>query len=255
MFTSADLLLTEIAGVFLPALIVTVFSVVFSYRITSRYKRAIKRLYKMSFNGVDTERKRIASELHDHLALHSITITSEFEDLKKRLGGEDLDSVLKIESMYDLFRYRTHQIVEYMYPKGFVESDWEGSLIQLANHLSMGEVRVSFETFTKDYPKSEYLQNTYWVLQEIITNAIRHSKVNRIQLSVNSENDDFCIFIHYRATREAAAWFNKKAEIKNGMGTLIINDRLELIGAKLSTEIKDHVMTHLIRIKNENTHY
>jgi signal transduction histidine kinase len=254
MFTSADLLLTEIAGVFLPALIVTVFSVVFSYRITSRYKRAIKRLYKMSFNGVDTERKRIASELHDHLALHSITITSEFEDLKKRLGGEDLDSVLKIESMYDLFRYRTHQIVEYMYPKGFVESDWEGSLIQLANHLSMGEVRVSFETFTKDYPKSEYLQNTYWVLQEIITNAIRHSKVNRIQLSVNNENDDFCIFIHYRATREAAAWFNKKAEIKNGMGTLIINDRLELIGAKLSTEIKDHVMTHLIRIKNENTH-
>jgi signal transduction histidine kinase len=254
MFTSADLLLTEIAGVFLPALIVTVFSVVFSYRITSRYKRAIKRLYKMSFNGVDTERKRIASELHDHLALHSITITSEFEDLKKRLGGEDLDSVLKIESMYDLFRYRTHQIVEYMYPKGFVESDWEGSLIQLANHLSMGEVRVSFETFTKDYPKSEYLQNIYWVLQEIITNAIRHSKVNRIQLSVNSENDDFCIFIHYRATREAAAWFNKKAEIKNGMGTLIINDRLEIIGAKLSTEIKDHVMTHLIRIKNENTH-
>ena len=255
MFTSADLLLTEIAGVFLPALIVTVFSVVFSYRITSRYKSAIKRLYKMSFNGVDTERKRIASELHDHLALHSITITSEFEALKKRLGGEDLDSVLKIESMYDLFRYRTHQIVEYMYPKGFVESDWEGSLIQLANHLSMGEVRVSFETFTKDYPKSEYLQNTYWVLQEIITNAIRHSKVNRIQLSVNNENDDFCIFIHYRATREAAAWFNKKAEIKNGMGTLIINDRLELIGAKLSTEIKDHVMTHLIRIKNENTHY
>ena len=254
MFTSADLLLTEIAGVFLPALIVTVFSVVFSYRITSRYKRAIKRLYKMSFNGVDTERKRIASELHDHLALHSITITSEFEDLKKRLGGEDLDSVLKIESMYDLFRYRTHQIVEYMYPKGFVESDWEGSLIQLANHLSMGEVRVSFETFTKDYPKSEYLQNTYWVLQEIITNAIRHSKVNRIQLSVNSENDNFCIFIHYRATREAAAWFNKKAEIKNGMGTLIINDRLEIIGAKLSTEIKDHVMTHLIRIKSENTH-
>ncbi|GDX50853.1 hypothetical protein LBMAG26_17120 [Bacteroidota bacterium] len=254
MFTSADLLLIEIAGVFLPALIVTVFSVVFSYRITGRYNRAIKRLYKMSFKGVDTERKRIASEMHDNLALHSLTVTAEFEALKKRLDGEDLEALLKIESLYDLFRYRTHQIVEYMYPKGFVDSDWEGSLIQLANHMSMGEVRVTFETFTKDAPKSEWLQHTYWVLQEIITNAIRHSKVNRIQLSVNNEEDDFCIFIHYRATPEAIAWFDKKAGIKNGMGTLIINDRLEIIGAKLSTRIKDGVMTHLIRIKNENTH-
>jgi signal transduction histidine kinase len=254
MLNSEDTLLISIIAIIIPAIIILIGTLSYSRSVVKRYSKVLKRLYLVSFKGIDTERKRIASELHDHLALHSITITSEFEDLKKRLGGEDLDSVLKIESMYDLFRYRTHQIVEYMYPKGFVESDWEGSLIQLANNLSMGEVRVSFETFTKDYPKSEYLQNTYWVLQEIITNAIRHSKVNRIQLSVNSENDDFCIFIHYRATHEAAAWFNKKAEIKNGMGTLIINDRLELIGAKLSTEIKDHVMTHLIRIKSENTH-
>jgi signal transduction histidine kinase len=219
-----------------------------------RYSLALSRLYKMSFKGVDTERKRIASEMHDHLALHSITITSEFESLKQRLGGEDLEALLKIESLYDLFRYRTHQIVEYMYPKGFVDSDWEGSLIQLANHMSMGEVRVSFETFTKDSPTTEWLHHTYWVLQEIITNAIRHSKVNRIQLSVSYEDDDFCIFVHYRATPEATAWFHKKAGIKNGMGTLIIKDRLEIIGAKLSTDIKDGVMTHLIRIKNENSH-
>ena len=38
------------------------------------------------------------------------------------------------------------------------------------------------------------------------------------------------------------------------MGTLIINDRLEIIGAKLNTQIKDRVMTHLIKIQNENTH-
>ena len=135
---------------------------------------------------MDSERKRIATEMHDHLALHSLTVTSEFDALKKRLDGEDLDALLKIESLYDLFQYRTHQIVEYMYTKGFVDSDWESSLIQLANHFSMGDVRVTFETFTKDYPKSECLQHTYWVLQEIITNAIRHSKVNRIQLAVSN---------------------------------------------------------------------
>jgi signal transduction histidine kinase len=106
MFTSADLLLIEIAGVFFPALIVTVFAVVFYYRITARYKKVIKRLYNMSFKGVDSERKRIATEMHDHLALHSVTVTSEFDALKKRLDGEDLDALLKIESLFDLFQYR-----------------------------------------------------------------------------------------------------------------------------------------------------
>jgi signal transduction histidine kinase len=253
MYISVDSLLFSLLCLILPAIVLFVGTIVYSRLIVRRYSLALARLYKMSFKGVDTERKRIASEMHDHLALHSLTVTSEFDALKKRMDGENLDALLKIESLYDLFQYRTHQIVEYMYPKGFVDSDWEGSLIQLANHFSMGDVRVTFETFTKDYPKSEYLQHTYWVLQEIITNAIRHSKVNRIQLSVSNEDDDFCIFIHYRATPEATAWFYKKAGIKNGMGTLIINDRLEIIGAKLNTQIKDRVLTHLIKIKNENT--
>lgn len=252
MFTSADSLLIEVAGVFVPALIITVFSILYSYQITARYKRAIKRLYKMSFKGVDTERKRIAAEMHDHLALHSITLSQEIASLKKKLNDDQLKELIRIESYFDLFQHRTHQIIEYMYPKVLIESDWEASLEQLAQQLSIGKIRVSFESFVTSYPKKEWLYHTYWAIQEIVTNAVRHSKVNRIQISAVNENGFACISIHYRATPEANNWMKSKISMKSGLGTQIINDRLDIIGAKMNVEIQDGVVTHSIILENEN---
>jgi signal transduction histidine kinase len=247
MFTSADLLLIEVAGVFLPAFIVTVFTISYSYKTTVRYKRAIKRLYQTGFRGVDTERKRIASEMHDHLAEHSITVAEEFLDLKRRLTGEDLELLKRIEANADLFRFRTHQIVEYMYPKGLFDSDWQTSLQQLADKMSIGNVRVTFESFAENAPKSDWLHHTYWAIQELVTNAIRHSKVNRVQITATEEATIFVLCVHYRATDKANKWLNSNA--KTGLGTLIVEDRLQIVGAEMSVEVKDDVVTHSVSIK------
>jgi signal transduction histidine kinase len=247
MFTSADLLLIEIAGVFVPALIVTTFTIVYSYRATKRYKRAIKRLYQMGFKGIDTERKRIASEMHDHLAEHSITVADEFVELKRRLQGEDLELLKRIENNSDLFRFKTHQIVEYMYPKGLFDSDWQTSLQQLADKMSIGKVRVTFESFADNTPKSDWLHHTYWAIQEIVANAIRHAKVNRVQIIATEETSIFVLCVHYRATDKANKWLNSNA--KTGLGTLIVEDRLRIVGADMRVEVKDDVVTHSVSIK------
>jgi len=249
MFTSADLLLIEVAGVFMPALIVSVFAVVFSYRITMRYNKAMSRLYKMSFKGVDTERKRIAGELHDHLALHSITMSLEFESLKNRLEGEDLASLKKIESNYDLFRHKTHQIVEFMYPKGLLDSDWKSALEHLAEKLSIGGIQVSFESFADKTPSHDWLHHTFWAIQELVTNAIRHSKVNRVQITATGDEDFFVIGVHYRATDLAKKWANAKS--KSGLGLLIIQDRLKIVQGSMRFDITDDVVTHSILLKYE----
>jgi signal transduction histidine kinase len=247
MFTSADLLLIEVAGVFLPAFIVTVFTIAYSYKTTVRYKRAIKRLYQMGFKGVDMERRRIASEMHDHLAEHSITVAEEFIELKKRLTGEDLELLKKIETNADLFRFRTHQIVEYMYPRGLFDSDWQIALQQLAGKMSIGNVRVTFESFAENAPKNDWLHHTYWAIQEIVANAIRHSKVNRVQITATEEQSKFILCIHYRATEKASNWLTSK--VKAGLGTLIVQDRLQIVGAELGVEIKDNVITHTVSFK------
>ena len=246
MFTSADLLLIEVAGVFLPALIVTFFTIMYTYKTTHRYKKAIKRLYQMSFKGVDMERKRIASEMHDHLALHSITIAEEFVELKDRLTGIELELLRKLESHSDLFRFRTHQIIEYMYPRGLSTSDWQSSFNQLADKLSIGNIRVTFESFAENTPNFDWLHHAYWAIQEIVTNAIRHAQVNRVQIIATEETKQFILCVHYRATENARKWLSSNT--KAGLGTLIVKDRLQIIDANMHVEIKDDVVTQTLII-------
>ncbi len=255
MFISGDTLLLKLITITLPGICILLGTIIYSYKIINRYSKTLKRLYSCSFKGVDTERKRIASELHDHLAIHTISFYEEIKILKSRLKGNDLNHLQQIETNFNLFKYKTHQIVEYMYPKVLIELDWEASFKQLANELTMGSIRVHFESFANTSPKNDWLFHTYWAVKEIVTNAIRHGDAKQIQITATDEDNLFILAIHYMASDEAIKWHTTKTKSKTGLGNTIIQDRLSIAGAKMKVEITDRVVTQSITIKNENINF
>jgi trehalose-6-phosphatase len=76
--------------------------------------------------------------------------------------------------------------------------------------------------------------------------AIRHAKVNTIQITATEESTEFILCVHYRATDNANKWISSNA--KAGLGTLIVQDRLQIVGAKMIVEVKDNVVTHTVII-------
>lgn len=253
MYNSADSLLIEVVGVFIPAILVTLFIFLYAFRIVTRYGRAMKRLYRSSFQGVDSERKRIASELHDQLGAHWIVMTQHFSSLKPKLEGETLDELLRLENDYHLFKDRTHQIVEFMYPKGLSNPNWDTSFKSLALQMSMGEVVVSYESDAENYPSVNSLHHAYWAVQEIVTNAVKHARVKRVQITSCDDDDQLNIIVVYRATSEALSWIKSKSSSKNGYGILIIEDRLNIIGAHQKVIVQDGVLSHIISIPYGHT--
>ncbi len=252
MFISGDTLIIKLITIALPGICILLGTVIYSYKVINRYSQTLKRLYRSSFRGVDTERRRIATELHDHLAVYSIGFYEEITILKSRLTGTDLNHLQKIETNFNLFKYKTHQIVEYMYPKVLVELDWIASFKLLANELTMGSIKVDFESFANTSPKNDWLFHTYWAVKEIVTNAIRHGEAKQIQITATDEDKLFILAIHYLATTEAKKWHETKIKLKSGLGNTIIEDRLSIVGAKMKVEIIDGVVTQSIIIKNEN---
>lgn len=202
---------------------------------------------------MDTERKRIASELHNQLAVYHINLSKDIERLKPKLTGAELEDLLKISHNIQQLKEETHQIIEYMYPQELIDSDWEGSFTKLVQQLSIGDIQISFESFTEEFPKSEFLPHAYWVVQEIVTNAIKHAKVKRIQTSALSEDGYFCFSIDYRATDNTKSWLSNKTIGSNGMGRKIIADRLKVINSKEKIQVKNHIITHLIKIPYESS--
>lgn len=252
MLNSGDSLLISLFSIIVPAMVILIGTLTYSRTLLRRYSIVLKRLYSLSFKGVDTERKRIARELHDHLGVYSIYLSQHIDSLKTMLEGDELRVLNNLENDYHLFKDKTHQIVEFMYPKGLSNPDWYSSFNQLALQMSMGEVRVSFESHADKYPSDDFLHHTYWAVQEIITNAIKHAKVSRIQISTIDEVGHFSLMIVYAATEQAVAWVNGKTSSKLGFGTVIIEDRLRIIGAKQDIDFRDKVVSHIISIPYEN---
>ena len=253
MYTSGDSLLIEVFGVFIPAILVTIFALLYANQTRIRYGKVMKRLYRSSFKGVDTERRRIASELHDQLGAHWVVMTQHFRSLKPKLEGEALDELLRLENDYHLFKDKTHQIVEFMYPKGLSNPDWNTSFKLLALQMSMGEVIVSYESDAEKYPSVNSLHHAYWAVQEIVTNAVKHARVKRVQITSCDDDDHLNIIVVYRATPEALAWIKCKSSSKNGYGLLIIEDRLNIIGAHQKVIVQDGVLSHIISIPYGNS--
>lgn len=253
MSISGDSLLISLSLILLPSFIALTGTLMYSYFVIKRYKKVLSRLFHSSFRGIDTERKRIATELHDHLAIHSITFSEDLNELKNRLQGQDLRIIERLENDFSIFKYKTHQIVEYMYPKVLVEMNWKSSFTLLASQLSIGKIRVTFESYADTAPKGDWLYHTYWAIQELITNAIRHAFIQSVQITAIDEDKKFILSIHYRATEAAKKWIESNSKFKTGMGTMIIQDRLSIVNAKMKIEIIDGVVTHSIILKNENT--
>lgn len=252
MLSSGDSLLLSLLVILVPALFILVGTFIYSRTLLRRYSHVLRRLYRTSFKGVDTERKRIASELHDELGAHWVLMSQHFNILKSELKEEQLNKLLQMETDYHLFKDKTHQIVEFMYPKGLSNPDWVSSFESLAFQMSMGDIRVSFESHSDRYPSENFLHHSYWAIQEIITNAIKHAHVSRIQISAIDEEKTFNMMVVYRATPEAKAWINNKSSSKKGYGTAIIEDRIRIIGAKQIIKDQDKVVTHTISIPYES---
>ena len=142
MSNSGDSLIISLFAITSAAAIILIGTFTFSRIVLRRYSAVVHRLYNLSFKGVDTERKRIASELHDQLGAHWVRMSHNFERLKTELNAEQLIALNQLEVDYQLFKDKTHQIVEFMYPKGLATPNWKTSFKSMALQMSMGNVRV-----------------------------------------------------------------------------------------------------------------
>ncbi|MDB4177620.1 hypothetical protein N9760_07245 [Schleiferiaceae bacterium] len=255
MFSSGDSLLLNIMTIIGLAMMILVGAFTYSRILINRYSRVVSRLYQMSFKGADNERRRISSELHDLLGRLSVHMSGGFESLKRSLEGKDLIALKKLEDQHELFKEQTHQIVEYMYPRILDENDWEGSLKTLAEGITHGDIRVNLDWDASRYPEGKCLSHAYWVIKEIITNALKHAKAKRIQISAVDEQDRFVISITYKKTEGSINLLNRNSNSSKGIGKQIIKDRLSVIGGNEKLIFENGAVTHEIRLKYESPHF
>lgn len=230
-------LLLGIASAFL--LIVTAFLVIY-YRNSKKlalqkelsYRQQLKeieqeqelKLTQAMLKGEEHERQRVARDLHDGLG-------GMLAGIKIKLSGQsktdNLDAVIR---QLDQSVTELRRIARNMMPESLLKTGLEAGLADLCESLMNDETQIEFQAFgiKKDIPLVTQA-HIYRIVQEILSNAIRHANAGRIILQCSQNEKIFLI-----TAEDNGKGFDTRAIAgAKGIGFSNIKSRVEYLRGKM----------------------
>ena len=96
----------------------------------------------MNFNSLETERKRISSDLHDQMGYKILIINKSLQNLKSNPILKNNAEIERIESQIRLFQYDIGKVLESIHPRELSNGKWHEGIFNLASELSIVDTKI-----------------------------------------------------------------------------------------------------------------
>lgn len=179
--------------------------------------------------GEERERRRVAGDLHDGLG-------GMLAGVKMNLAGMTAAPVANQEELGKVIGQLDHSISELrriarnMMPEALLKFGLETALRDLCGSFKNGPVRISFQAYGIEpgIPQDKQA-NIYRIVQELLSNAIRHSQASEILLQCSQNGDMFYVTIE-----DNGKGFDPDAADKpKGMGLTNLKNRVDYLKGKM----------------------
>lgn len=172
------------------------------------------------------ERNRLAREIHDTLG-HTLTgIAMGIDACMALIDNNPELTKVQLEKLSDVSREGIRDIrrsVSELRPDALERLSLEVAIRKMVTDMSqMSDVQIFFETDERCLKFDEDEENAiYRVIQESITNAVRHGEAKKIWITLKKQDGE--IFLVIRDNGKGCK------EMKNGFGTKHIKERVEML--------------------------
>lgn len=179
--------------------------------------------------GEESERKRLARELHDGINSQLAAAKSYLLALGKKNRELEADDHFRLtneilnNSSTDL-RKMAHNLAPSEIDKGLIKA--------VQDHISRtGETATKIEfqhygTFGQLSPVQTI--NLYRIIQELLQNAFKHARATEIVVLLNEYQNEYCIIVE-----DNGIGFEPAVARKEGIGIKNIHERIDLLGGSL----------------------
>ncbi|PHS64888.1 MAG: hypothetical protein COB12_07375 [Flavobacterium sp.] len=176
--------------------------------------------------GQEKERQRLANELHDSVGATLSAARLQFEHLQKHVDTlKNKDELFTktsklLEEAYQEIRSMAHAKNSGVIAKfGLLPA-----IEKLAKNISVSKLNIKVE----DFGLNERIDNTleitiFRIIQELVTNIIKHSKATQASISLTQYNNNLNIIIE----DNGVGFDSKNNSNKDGMGLSSIEKRIE----------------------------
>ncbi|WP_108804740.1 sensor histidine kinase [Aquimarina sp. Aq107] len=239
--------------IFLLSLSVIVFFIIYQRRLLAQQKRHQKaesdyqkELLKTAIQSQESERTRIAKELHDDVGAMLTTTKLYIGQITPELNPEELTTIAdKISGFFDDMIQSVRSISKDLRPVvleklGFLEAI--DSLVQTIRDT--GKINISFiNNTTYSVSKTKEL-NLYRIIQELITNTLKHAEATEIKIEMKNERE--ILIIVYED--DGKGLNQKQLQYRKGLGLKNIESRLSILSGTISFLEEKSGMKVLLKI-------
>jgi two-component system, NarL family, sensor kinase len=239
MPNSGDSLLINLFLILIPAFGFLLVSFLISRYLILRYTRALSRLYKMNFNSLESERKRIANDMHDIMGNKMIHINQSLFELGQDLNESSRSKLNIVNSNLSLLSSEVKRSIEALYPRDLLHGDFNTCLKNLAYDLSNNDFKVNVEIFNPFNLDAHRGLHLFRLIQEKLSNVSKHGKTRNVQINLSTDNGKYYVALIYKGDPPPTWKINSWIRPNKGRGLHIIQDRLHILNAKNSITQSD----------------
>jgi signal transduction histidine kinase len=211
-----------------------------------------KILLTASVHSQEEERQRIAADLHDDagplLATARLYLNENLVNLDK---SSQLQSIFQVRQILDdtiqLIRNISHSLM----PPTLKNFGLESAVNDLFQKISAsGSISATsrFHDY-KERMKAEKELNIFRVVQELVSNILKHSNASFIHLIQNVQGDRFVIRIHHDGRGLAQADFERLNRSTTGLGLKNITSRMQVADGRIAFDKDTHQSYYKITIE------
>lgn len=197
--------------------------------ITLKQNQEITNLEAL-IDGEERERKRIAQELHDGLNGDLSAIKYRLSTLEESgLSALDTENLTKVINMIDESCAQVRSISHNLMPASILEYGLLESIREYCIKINNSDnFKIDFQTFGNYIALSNKTETViYRVIQELVTNILKHAKASEAMIQFNYREDELFI------TVEDNGIGYDKTKISEGIGHKNIQNRVEFLNAHI----------------------
>ncbi len=201
-------------------------------------------------SGQEAERERIAKDLHDSLGGLLSTVKLHFDAIQtKDAHISDLKEYRKAYSLLDDACNEVRNISNNMQPGALLSMGVVPAISDMVIRFQSEETpKIDFQHFdVTDSLEPTTALNIYRIVQELLTNSLKHANASHILIQLNQKDDELMITVE-----DDGAGYNPDA-VDKGMGTGNIASRVNFLKGDLNIySVTDEGTSTLITIPLES---
>ncbi len=198
--------------------------------------------------GQEIERERIAKDLHDSLGGLLSTIKLQFDNVRsKQKGLSELKEYNQAHNLLDTAVEEVRTISRNLQPGSLHDLGMVSAIKDLINRFDGDDYPdIDFQHYEMPDKMDKMIAlSVYRIIQELVTNSLKHAQAKEILIQINTEVDE--LVIQYEDDGIGFDQYNLK---RKGMGLENIRSRVNYMHGSLTMDSRQgDGMTVLIRVK------